>query len=534
MYDEILSSIDNIDDCVMEAELNVINAMYDHCQKAYMIYENCDDIGYSSFDIFYESASNNTNNNKGIGSKIKSITHKIWVTIKKIFSFIGKQLMKIVNFIKRIFTGKKKSGTADQAAIEAGLKGNKNVTPGTKRTVKITFETNEPANVMSEASDLLTTNDASEYTSTVKRNISTDIVVEAKEFSILFTQGNNIEFVYAGDMWGENHKLKIPSQNNKDIRDWYKITSVCLLADDNMLKEFKNVISELLNCMSKTNPNIDTGNVVKKFNEFQNKLFTYQKDVYKNLNMSYKISADQLINFQKVISELIDNMDKFAISDIQTTPSNQDLIRALQTSLNIIRNTQTGLNAMSGALRDYYEIDDRFVHTVNDPEVLDTFVNAMIENGIPPKYIAYNAWLVCDKNIVDTSKYIPIWGQSRIIFFPNDKPNSVYKVALSKLGTSANKSEMFIYNSVSKIGLSNLFAKPNKLYSKASVLDMDRCYTSYTLNPEVAERFEKTIHEEIGNNKLPFIIGDLHPGNFGISNDNKWVVIDYGSINKIR
>ena len=83
MYDEILSSIDNIDDCVMEAELNVINAMYDHCQKAYMIYENCDDIGYSSFDIFYESASNNTNNNKGIGSKIKSITHKIWVTIKK-------------------------------------------------------------------------------------------------------------------------------------------------------------------------------------------------------------------------------------------------------------------------------------------------------------------------------------------------------------------------------------------------------------------------------------------------------------------
>lgn len=63
---------------------------------------------------------------------------------------------------------------------------------------------------------------------------------------------------------------------------------------------------------------------------------------------------------------------------------------------------------------------------------------------------------------------------------------------------------------------------------------MDRCYTSYTLNPEVAERFENKIHEEISNNKLPFIIGDLHPGNFGISNDNKWVVIDYGSINKIR
>ena len=54
MYDEILSSIDNIDECVMEAELNVINAMINEYDKAIMIMENYSGNDYSSFDIFME------------------------------------------------------------------------------------------------------------------------------------------------------------------------------------------------------------------------------------------------------------------------------------------------------------------------------------------------------------------------------------------------------------------------------------------------------------------------------------------------
>ena len=55
MYDEILSSIDNIDDCVMEAELNVINAMINEYDKAIMIMENYNGDSYDCFDVFQES-----------------------------------------------------------------------------------------------------------------------------------------------------------------------------------------------------------------------------------------------------------------------------------------------------------------------------------------------------------------------------------------------------------------------------------------------------------------------------------------------
>ena len=52
LTNEILSSIDNIDECVMEAEMNVISAMINEYDKAIMIMENYNGDDYSSFDIF--------------------------------------------------------------------------------------------------------------------------------------------------------------------------------------------------------------------------------------------------------------------------------------------------------------------------------------------------------------------------------------------------------------------------------------------------------------------------------------------------
>ena len=55
LTNEILSSIDNIDDCVMEAEMNVLTAMINEYDKAIMIMENYNGNDYSSFDIFMEA-----------------------------------------------------------------------------------------------------------------------------------------------------------------------------------------------------------------------------------------------------------------------------------------------------------------------------------------------------------------------------------------------------------------------------------------------------------------------------------------------
>ena len=62
MYDEILSSIDNIDECVMEAELNVLNALCNEYDKAIMIMENYNGDSYDCFDIFMEADESTSDN----------------------------------------------------------------------------------------------------------------------------------------------------------------------------------------------------------------------------------------------------------------------------------------------------------------------------------------------------------------------------------------------------------------------------------------------------------------------------------------
>ena len=94
MYDEILSSIDNIDECVMEAELNVLNAMINEYDKAIMIMENYNGNDYSSFDVFMEDGeqqSKKENIIKRFIKWIKNMTNLIFDKIKGLWNkFRGK------------------------------------------------------------------------------------------------------------------------------------------------------------------------------------------------------------------------------------------------------------------------------------------------------------------------------------------------------------------------------------------------------------------------------------------------------------
>ena len=93
MYDEILSSIDNIDDCVMEAELNVISAMINEYDKAIMIMENYNGNDYSSFDIFQEGFKDEVN--KPIsGTKDEKIIKRILMAIPRLIALLVKKVMR--------------------------------------------------------------------------------------------------------------------------------------------------------------------------------------------------------------------------------------------------------------------------------------------------------------------------------------------------------------------------------------------------------------------------------------------------------
>ena len=110
MYDEILSSIDNIDDCVMEAELNVLNAMINEYDKAIMIMENYNGNDYSSFDIFQESVIMEDGEKKPqpiFGNKGENI-------IKRILMFIPRLISTIIRNIDKLFNKKKDQEIIDR------------------------------------------------------------------------------------------------------------------------------------------------------------------------------------------------------------------------------------------------------------------------------------------------------------------------------------------------------------------------------------------------------------------------------------
>ena len=93
MYDEILSSIDNIDDCIMEAEMNVLTAMINEYDKAIMIMENYNGDDYSSFDIFQEGFKDEVN--KPVrGVKGESILKRILMAIPRLIALLVKKVMR--------------------------------------------------------------------------------------------------------------------------------------------------------------------------------------------------------------------------------------------------------------------------------------------------------------------------------------------------------------------------------------------------------------------------------------------------------
>ena len=96
LTNEILSSIDNIDDCVMEAEMNVINALCNEYDKAIMIMENYNGNDYSSFDIFQEGFKDEVNK-PVFGVKGENILKRILMAIPRLIALLVKKVKKFFN-----------------------------------------------------------------------------------------------------------------------------------------------------------------------------------------------------------------------------------------------------------------------------------------------------------------------------------------------------------------------------------------------------------------------------------------------------
>ena len=116
LTEEILESIDLIEETQLVSEMAVMESLLNYYDKAIMIMENTDEDRLEEFQVFNESVTMEATGD----NKIKNLAMSIWSSIKKFFSMIGSWITKFVNFIKNLF--KKKTKSVDQILDECGVK----------------------------------------------------------------------------------------------------------------------------------------------------------------------------------------------------------------------------------------------------------------------------------------------------------------------------------------------------------------------------------------------------------------------------
>jgi hypothetical protein len=161
------------------------------------------------------------------------------------------------------------------------------------------------------------------------------------------------------------------------------------------------------------------------------------------------------------------------------------------------------------------------------------FVSRCIKCGIPPKYISYNTWLLCDESVRGSGKlYHPKWGQTRVVFFPEAANTSVLKIALSGYGVISNKTEAKVSDQFVKNDGSYLIAPVTKVCKGEAVIVQKRIVGKRSRDNEktiAAQNLQKEIQAFIDTHKLSFIITDIHKDNIAYDESiGKWVCIDYG------
>ncbi len=187
------------------------------------------------------------------------------------------------------------------------------------------------------------------------------------------------------------------------------------------------------------------------------------------------VSMKNITEFQKMLNEQSIKMDKFVnIEKTDVSSYDKKTVKVLNELTTKLIRIQISMNMLSSALEERSIVNGNFIGSIKSVAILDIFVKRCIDNGIPPKYIGFNTWLVADESIrgkADTFK--PVWGQTRVIFFPPSK-DIVYKIALSGAGISSNEAEVRTSQLFVEMNRVDLIAPVVKAWGNGAVVALER------------------------------------------------------------
>lgn len=541
LHDEILEQIDNISNETSNSEIAVIESMIDFYDKqCNLAYSNDQPI------VYQESKKDES----------QGILSQIWNAIKRFIKAIIDGFKKAIkNFTNKATTnsaGNKPVRSVSEIASEV-LSHGKNIPddidawPVPQVNPKYVVNESYEEDIDMLSTFLETAVDESDVPSDddIPQKVRIDVdpkseikggVVELRKNTINVSYINNNETLkisYFG--FGKFSKTKIKSDDPSVIipgqdKEWYSSPKVALhlMTHDDTRNKITELVMLALRVIKHRKP--EDINEIKKADKMKRivKIFLTPE------HHVYEVPVAQLTAVQAWASKLLTEMEAFTSTDVKVSDLDPETIKSLNMVVRLLMRIQISLNYISSALNNMHIIDRSFYNSIKSIEMLDEFVGRCIEAGLPPKYVAYNAWLISNTCIRGNGEYKPIFGHARATLFP---PNQkiVLKIALSGLGTVSNETESRFTKIFIDMDRIDLIAPVIKDFRNNAIVAMERVNGNFDLSSKVLKEYSKKANDALkeyqqktGKN-LNIKVGSQHIGN--VAFDNKYKVyrsIDYG------
>jgi hypothetical protein len=306
-----------------------------------------------------------------------------------------------------------------------------------------------------------------------------------------------------------------------------------------ILKELNDLVKESAKIAS-GDTSIDQKKFCKKSKELRHKFKNPAKIFKCFVSGKARLSMKELTEFQARVNEALIDLDEIHSIENDLTTVEDATITELRKLVYDVHYIQYDMNAFTNMLQKVNLIDLKFMNSIKDRNVLSKFVVDLIKNGIPPKFVAYNTWLIASEDLRGSKpEYKVPAGQSRCVFFPNDNKKEILKIALNGFGITSNRNEIRFAKAISgEPELRDMTALVTSTYDGDGVIAAEKIVdASGGKHPSLKEckamsnaydKFTKQ-HPE-----LRLKVKDFHDQNVMWSTDrNKWVSIDYGFSNRV-
>ena len=443
-----------------------------------------------------------------------NVFSKLWTLVKKLFKIISKGIQNMIRWVTNLFRRKGKNKSIDDILNGIGVKTNYNNKTG-KTTLVI-----DPRSTYADASNI------EAITKPFFINMNADgkkVFITKKDAKNAFLSPVKDEVANAltGKRMGADTKGNGMVKGTGVTAHFDRCYHVINLINNKELVNKLNMIADTITGDKKDEANMK---------EALSSLKSLEKVITNVNEKKFEINLDSLLEFQKVVNQLFNKFNAVSTPDNSEFKNDKETVEVLNEFVNFINEIQMGMNILSSSLKSIYIIDKDWMESINDIETLGKFVDACLENGIPPKFIALNATLVASpklKGEADHNK--PIWGQTRLVFFPHSG-KTIYKIAISEMGVISNKAEADIWNKIKNNDKSIVFAATPNHSKNYSVIEMERVSTK-TPSKEDIKKVREAASELMKELKIPLKINDLHFRNIGYRGDQP-VILDYGISNR--